>query len=169
MFPCSMMGALLAPRKRPVLLPLFITPSHHIHSPQAASSCLLTAAVQDTSNSLAAHQSLPTLQASFYPQISDHLQSCWKPLSGAPWGSNPQRPALAPLFPLAHIPIGSSLNTPGCFTPTCRGRLSSPCLHGLLNSAHSSDPCLVSFLPCSFKLPGPSSLEQAPLSPPLLH
>lgn len=72
-------------------------------APQVSKLTPSSATVQDAQLSCCPPESLPTLRASFYPQKSDHPQPCWKPLSGAPWGPDPQPPAFTP-SPLLHTP-----------------------------------------------------------------
>ena len=173
--PRAVMGALAATWRPPALLLLPATPPrHHIcpSSPQVCKLMPLTPTVQDASSSCCPLEPRPTQRTGLYPQTSEYLHGAGIPSRG-PLGPGPQGPASAVAPSLAHTPIGSFLHTPGCFTPACRGRPPSPGLRGLLRPVCSSAPCLGRRvggrrLLC-LRLPGPSSLESAPLSAPILH
>lgn len=81
--------------------------------------------------------SFPALQASSYSMCLIIGNLAGNPLQ-APWGPDPQQPALAPLpcHPLAHTPTGISLNTPGCYTCVQEQAL-FPTFHGVLNPISS--------------------------------
>lgn len=82
----------------------------------------------------------PHTKGKFLSSKSDHPKACWKlPLQCLPGAWTPSHKCLPPVPP-AHTAGRSSLNMPSCFTPACKGRPSSSCLHGQPNPIHLSVP-----------------------------